>query len=351
MLDLKLIRSDPERVKAALARRGAADEVDELLALDARRRELLPEIESAQAERKTLSKQIGEAKQRGEDAEDADRRGAGAEGDDRGGQGRAGARSRPSSSGSPPALPNLPDPDAPDGMTEEDAVVAPRGRRAARVRLRAARPPRDRHRARPDRHGERGAQRLRLALRLPQGRPGAARAGAGPLRDRAGPRRGPRAGGAAGPGPRRGRSTGPASCPATATRSTRSPRTSSSWSAPPRSRSPACTPTRSSTPARPAAALRRLLDLLPPRGRRRRPRHPRHLPRPPVRQGRDVLVRRARGVRRRARAPAGDRGADPRRARDPLPGRRTSPSATSAPRPRRSTTARPGSRARAATAS
>ena len=65
MLDLKLIRSDPERVKAALARRGAAEQVDELLALDARRRELLPEIEDAQAERKTLSKQIGEAKQRG----------------------------------------------------------------------------------------------------------------------------------------------------------------------------------------------------------------------------------------------------------------------------------------------
>ena len=68
MLDLKLIRSDPERVKAALARRGAAEQVDELLALDARRRQLLPEIEGAQAERKTLSKQIGEAKQRGEDA-------------------------------------------------------------------------------------------------------------------------------------------------------------------------------------------------------------------------------------------------------------------------------------------
>ncbi len=67
MLDLKLIRSDPERVKAALARRGAAEQVDELLALDARRRELLPRIEGAQAERKTISKQIGEAKQRGEE--------------------------------------------------------------------------------------------------------------------------------------------------------------------------------------------------------------------------------------------------------------------------------------------
>ena len=64
-----------------------------------------------------------------------------------------------------------------------------------------------------------------------------------------------------------------------------------------------------------------LLDLLPPRGGRRRPRHARHLPRPPVRQGRDVLVRRALRVRRRARAPAGDRGAHPRRAGDPLPRR------------------------------
>jgi seryl-tRNA synthetase len=64
MLDLKLIRSEPERVKQALARRGAAEDVDALLALDARRRELLPRIEGAQAERKTLSKQIGEAKQR-----------------------------------------------------------------------------------------------------------------------------------------------------------------------------------------------------------------------------------------------------------------------------------------------
>ena len=46
MLDLKLIRSEPERIKAALARRGAADQIDELLSLDERRRQLLPEIEA-----------------------------------------------------------------------------------------------------------------------------------------------------------------------------------------------------------------------------------------------------------------------------------------------------------------
>ncbi len=41
-----------------------------------------------------------------------------------------------------------------------------------------------------------------------------------------------------------------------------------------------------------AAPLRGALDLLPARGRRRRQGHARHLPRPPVRQGGDVLVRR-----------------------------------------------------------
>ena len=48
---------------------------------------------------------------------------------------------------------------------------------------------------------------------------------------------------------------------------------------------------------RAAAALRGLLDLLPPRGRRRGQGHARDLPRAPVRQGRDVRVRRARGRR------------------------------------------------------
>src|SRR5690349_4124448 len=68
MLDLKLLRSDPERVKAALARRGAGGEVDELLVLDARRRELLPQVEDAQAERNAASKRIGEIKREGGDA-------------------------------------------------------------------------------------------------------------------------------------------------------------------------------------------------------------------------------------------------------------------------------------------
>ena len=128
MLDLKLIRSDPERVKAALARRGAAEQVDELLALDARRRELLPEVENAQAERKTLSKQIGEAKQAGERRRaELMARGAGAEGEDRVRQRRAGAGRSASSTELPlvapqPARPRRPRRDDRGG----------RGRRSAR---------------------------------------------------------------------------------------------------------------------------------------------------------------------------------------------------------------------------
>ncbi|HEX3563292.1 MAG TPA: serine--tRNA ligase [Solirubrobacterales bacterium] len=122
MLDLKLIRSDPERIQAALARRGAAEPLDRLLGLDARRRELLPRIEGAQAERKAISKQIGEAKQRGESGEEQ--------------MGAVQALKETIESGKAEleqveadlqrvatALPNLPDPDSPDGMTEEDAVV------------------------------------------------------------------------------------------------------------------------------------------------------------------------------------------------------------------------------------
>ena len=122
MLDLKLIRSEPERVKAALARRGAAGQVDELLALDARRRELLPRVENAQAERKALSKQIGEAKQRGEGAEELMAQVQELKETIESGkeeleavETRLGELAR--------SLPNLPDPDAPDGMAEEDAVV------------------------------------------------------------------------------------------------------------------------------------------------------------------------------------------------------------------------------------
>ncbi len=124
MLDLKLIRSEPERVTAALARRGAGERVGEVLALDARRRELLPRQEEAQAERNALSKQIGAAKGKGDEAE-AERlmaRVGELKGTIEGAKDEL-ERTEAELHEALISLPNLPDPDAPDGMAEEDAVV------------------------------------------------------------------------------------------------------------------------------------------------------------------------------------------------------------------------------------
>ena len=63
MLDLKLIREDPDGVRAALARRGdgAADGLDRVIALDVRRRELLPELEGLRAEQNEANARIRSA--------------------------------------------------------------------------------------------------------------------------------------------------------------------------------------------------------------------------------------------------------------------------------------------------
>src|SRR6201994_2192869 len=118
MLDLKLLRSEPERVKAALARRGAGGEVDELLTLDARRRELLPALETAQAERNAASKRIGEIKREGGDA-DAEIAAVGKlrETIDAGKEELEAIET--ALRDLTLAVPNLPDDDAPDGMAEE----------------------------------------------------------------------------------------------------------------------------------------------------------------------------------------------------------------------------------------
>src|ERR671929_2327536 len=61
MLDLKAIREDPDAVRAGLARRGLAGAVDELLALDERRRSLTSRAEALRAEQNRASKAIGAA--------------------------------------------------------------------------------------------------------------------------------------------------------------------------------------------------------------------------------------------------------------------------------------------------
>ncbi len=67
MLDIKLIRQEPEKVKAALARRKEEDKIDELLSLDKQRRDALYEAEQLKNKQNTVSKQIPQIKKEGGD--------------------------------------------------------------------------------------------------------------------------------------------------------------------------------------------------------------------------------------------------------------------------------------------
>jgi seryl-tRNA synthetase len=121
MLDLRRIREEPEAARAALARRGAADSLDELLALDSRRRDLLPRVEEGRARRNVVSDEIAAAKRSGEDAEPriAEMRELGAEIKQLQAE-LAEVEARRDELAA--TLPNLPHPDAPDGG-EDDAVT------------------------------------------------------------------------------------------------------------------------------------------------------------------------------------------------------------------------------------
>jgi seryl-tRNA synthetase len=73
VLDLRAIRRDPEPVRAALARRrdGSDARLDDVLRLDARRLELLPEVEALRARQNEASGEIARAKKAGGDASEA----------------------------------------------------------------------------------------------------------------------------------------------------------------------------------------------------------------------------------------------------------------------------------------
>ncbi|HET7247424.1 MAG TPA: serine--tRNA ligase [Streptosporangiaceae bacterium] len=115
MIDLKAARQEPDRYRAALDRRGAAADFDALLKVDTRWRELTARAESLRAEQKRSSKggpptpeQLDELKRLAAELTQAqaDLEHAGRE--------RNALLAR---------IPNLPDPTAADGMTEEDSQV------------------------------------------------------------------------------------------------------------------------------------------------------------------------------------------------------------------------------------
>ncbi len=124
MLDAKLIRADPDGVRAALERRGgsAAAEVDRFVALDGERLELLQRVETARADRNAAARAIAEAKARGEDAAAEIARQSELK-QNQGESEAALARIEADIHDIMLVIPNLPHPSAPLGDTEEDAEV------------------------------------------------------------------------------------------------------------------------------------------------------------------------------------------------------------------------------------
>ena len=123
MLDIHLIRDDPERVRKAIRQRGGDEApVDALLLVDERRRALLIQVESLRADRNRVSEEIAIIKRAGGDAADmiAEMR-------------RVGGRIRELEEelrevetehrGLALEIPNLVSEDTPDGTDEDENVI------------------------------------------------------------------------------------------------------------------------------------------------------------------------------------------------------------------------------------
>jgi seryl-tRNA synthetase len=111
VIDAKAARSDPDRYRTALARKGAAEAFDEWLAADERWRELVPQVDELRSRQKIQGKptpeQVEELKQVKEDLRRTEEELASAE------TAREAALTK---------LPNPPHETVPDGETEDDAV-------------------------------------------------------------------------------------------------------------------------------------------------------------------------------------------------------------------------------------
>jgi seryl-tRNA synthetase len=111
VIDLKAARNDAEAYRAALARKGAAEAFDELLAADERWRALVPRIDELRGKTKPKGKpspeELAALQAVKEELRAAEEEYAAAEAE----RDRLALR-----------VPNLPHPDSPDGSTEDDVV-------------------------------------------------------------------------------------------------------------------------------------------------------------------------------------------------------------------------------------
>jgi seryl-tRNA synthetase len=122
MHDIRAIRSDPAGFDAALARRGLAPASPELLAQDAERRAVLTALQEQQARRNALSREVGQGRRTGADTSALEAEATALRDDTEALEKRAAALDeaiRRVLEG----LPNLLDPDVPDGPDETANVV------------------------------------------------------------------------------------------------------------------------------------------------------------------------------------------------------------------------------------
>lgn len=70
MLDIKLMRREPERVAKAVGRRGKEIDMKPFLEADEKHREVIAQIEELQSQRNAKSKEVGQRKRNGESADD-----------------------------------------------------------------------------------------------------------------------------------------------------------------------------------------------------------------------------------------------------------------------------------------
>ena len=70
MLDIKLMRKEPERVAQAVGRRGKEIYMQPFLTADEKHREVIAQIEELQSQRNAKSKEVGQRKRNGESADD-----------------------------------------------------------------------------------------------------------------------------------------------------------------------------------------------------------------------------------------------------------------------------------------
>jgi seryl-tRNA synthetase len=122
MLDLNLIRENPDLVRTALSNRQMdASPVDEILRLDERRRALLTQVEALKAKRNAVSKEIGRSK----DAAEREKKIAGMRevGDKISALDKEVADVEDELHAVTSAIPNIPDARTPVGASEDENVV------------------------------------------------------------------------------------------------------------------------------------------------------------------------------------------------------------------------------------